>query len=378
MKNNRIKTNRMITNSSFLLLQKRFLKKTSFIIILCLVIPVVIFFRIGSRQKSGMLTVALAASNATVSSDSVQQIMTQLEETVSGISFIKCSSEEQAQELLGHKKADAAWIFDSDFDERIEKAGKRGSVLPVVTVIQGEDTVFLAYIREILCSKIFPYFSYAAYKAYILERMPSVTDKELFFQYSRFSSLPKLFNHQTEGIQNVSQSYLMSPLRGMLALWLLMCAFAATLYFMQDSQRGSFVWFNNNQSLFFFLKITFIPLFDCTLIMFLAILTGGIFNSFLLEIFSLLLLVLSSILFANLLRIITVKNYIFCAAIPVIILVTLVLCPIFLKVNSFRPIQLLLPVFYYLNSVYSLYYLFLFSMYTIILFILNKILMTKY
>jgi ABC-2 type transport system permease protein len=323
-----------------------------------------------------MLTVVLA--EATSESSIPSEIISDLQKTVPTINFIVCDSEEEARNLVIAKKADIAWIFDSDFDSRIEKAGKRGRILPVVTSVQGEDTVFLAYVREILCSKIFPYFSYAAYKAYILERMPSVTDKELFFQYSRFSSLPKLFNHQTEGIQNVSQSYLMSPLRGMLALWLLMCAFAATLYFMQDSQRGSFVWFNNNQSLFFFLKITFIPLFDCALIMFLAILTGGIFNSFLLEIFSLLLLVLSSILFANLLRIITVKNYIFCAAIPIIILVTLVLCPIFLKVNSFRPIQLLLPVFYYLNSVYSLYYLFLFSMYTIILFILNKILMTKY
>jgi hypothetical protein len=78
-------------------------------------------------------------------------------------------------------------------------------------------------------------------------------------------------------------------------------------------------------------------------------------------------------LFANLIRRITIKKSLFCAVIPIIILITLVLCPIFLKVNNFRLMQLMLPIFYYLNSVYSPYYLLLFTVYTIILFALNCI-----
>ena len=359
--------------NGFLLLQKRYLKKNSFIIILCMVIPVVAFFRIGSNGKSGMLTVALAVSEGETSSQIIPQIITELEETVPAIKFVECQTEQQAKNMLMDKKADAAWIFDSDFDERIKKSGVKGSVLPLVTAFQGEDTVFLAYVREILCSKIFPYFSYEVYKAYILERMPGVSYKELKSQYSKYSNVPDLFKHQTLGSQNVSQSYIMSPLRGMLALWLLMCAFAATLYFMQDMQRGTFVWFNNKDTLSFFLKICLIPLVDCALIMMIAILTGGVFVSVFYEIPAIILLVISSILFANIIRIITVKNHIFCAAIPVIILVTLVLCPVFLKVNSFRPVQFMLPVFYYLNSVYSSYYLILFAVYTGVLFALNAI-----
>ena len=360
----------MKTNAVFLL-QKRLLKKISFILILLMVIPVVISFRISLNQKSGMLTVALASQKETSPSDTVKQIFTELHDTVPAINFIDCSSETQARNLVQQKKADTAWIFDSDLEGRLEKSGEKASVLPVVTVVQGEDTVFLAYVREILCSKIFPYFSYAAYSSYARANIPALTERELSSQYKKYSYVPDLFRLESTGGQNVSQSYLMSPLRGMLALWLMMCAFAATLYFIQDSEHGCFVWFKNNSSLFFYLKITLIPLFDCAVIMFAAVLCGGIKVSMLYEIASLLLLVLSSILFANLVRHITIKNSIFCASIPIIILITLVLCPIFLKVNTFRPLQLLLPVFYYLNSVYSLHYLWLFLLYTVILFTLN-------
>ena len=353
----------------FFLMQKRMLRKKSFILILCLVIPVVITMRITADQKSGMLTVALAQAGE--ENPVTSQIMTDLQESVAGINFFECHSQEEARRLVTEKKADAAWIFDSDFESRMEKAGQRGRILPLVTAVQGEDTVFLAYVREILYSKLFPYFSYAAYKSFVEERIPSVSDDDLYRQYSRFSSVPDLFNHETFGSQKVSESYLLSPMRGMLALWLLMCAFAASLYFIQDNEAGSYIWFKKKDSLFFFLQITMIPLVDCALVMFIALIAGGIFTSVLSEILSLCLLVISSILFANLIRRITIRKSIFCASIPVIILITLVLCPIFLKVNNMRPLQLLLPVFYYLNSVYSPYYLLIFAGYTAILFVLN-------
>ncbi len=357
--------------TQFFLMQKRMFHKKSFIFILFLIIPVVFFMRISSHQKSGMLTVVLA--EATSESSIPSEIISDLQKTVPTINFIVCDSEEEARNLVIAKKADIAWIFDSDFDSRIEKAGKRGRILPVVTSVQGEDTVFLAYVREILCSKIFPYYSYAAYKTFVRERIPTVTDTELQEQYYRFSSVPDLFAHETSGLQSVSNSYLMSPMRGMLALWLLMCAFAAALYFLQDKEAGSFVWFKKNNSIFFALQLIFVPLSICTIVMLAAILTCGIFGSFIHEVLSLCLLAISSALFANLIRRITIKKSLFCAVIPIIILITLVLCPIFLKVNNFRLMQLMLPIFYYLNSVYSPYYLLLFTVYTIILFALNCI-----
>lgn len=359
----------------FLLLQKRYLKKISFVIILLLVIPVILLFRLGAKEKSGMLTLALCMEREAKSGEAktAEEIIKQLGETVSGINFIEFSDKEQALALLKQKKIDAVWTFDSDFDSRLQKAGQKGNILPLVNVYQGQDTVFLAYVREILCSKIFPYYSYLAYKNYVKERMPLVTEKDLLLQYSSYSNIPDLFRQESAGSQQLSDSYLMSPLRGMLALWLLMCAFAASLYFMQDVEQGSFVWFNKNSSFFFFLKITLIPMLDCALVMLAAIYAGGIGLSFGREVLSLLLLLLSSICFANLISLLSRKKHVFSALIPVIILLTLVLCPIFLKVNSFRALQFLLPVYYYLNSIYSLYHLILFVVYTVSLFLIMLI-----
>ena len=353
--------------NKLLFFQKRILKKKSFLIILCLVFPIVFFMRFSAGQKSGMLTIALAAPLE------AGDITDELQNNVPAINFIMCASEETARNLVTQKKADAAWIFDSDFKARIEKSGKSGIVRPVVSVIQGEDTVFLAYVREILYSKIFPYFSYEAYQSYARKNIPGVTDSELKAQYERFSSVPDLFEQETQNNQNVSASYLLSPLRGMLALWILMCAFAATLYFMQDYENGLYVWFSERNTMAFFLKMVLIPLADCTLIMLLAILSGGISVSPVLELISICLFVLSCALFTNLIRMLTVKKHIFCAAIPMVILISLVLCPIFLKTGSFRAVQFMLPVYYYLNSIYSVYYLGLFGIYTVVLIILNKL-----
>jgi ABC-2 type transport system permease protein len=356
-----------------LLLQKRILNKKSFLAVLFLIIPVVVGIKICSNQKSGILRIALFQSQSTPMG---QQIFDSLKNDIPAFNFIECQDETEAQQLVYNKKADAAWIFDSDFDSRIKKSGSEGRVLPVVTVLQGEDTVFLAYSREILISRIFPLFSYEAYCGFVNERIGSVSQNDLQTWYLRYSDIPELFVHQTQGEQNVSSSYLLSPLRGMLAIWIFICGFAATLYYIDDIEKKRFVWLEGaGKSFGFYLVFVLIPLIDCSIIFLIAVLTGGIFTTLLRELAALLLLILSVAFFVNLLRLITRRKYLFCAAIPLLIILMLVLSPVFLKVNQFVPLQFAFPVFYYLNAIYSTWYLGFFALYTIILAVINIVLM---
>lgn len=357
----------------FLMVQKRLFKKTSFLIVFALVFLIVFGMRFTANQKSGLITIALAQEKQ---NDFAEQIINQLLE-VRSIYFIDCKSPQDARILVEQKKADAAWIFDADFEEHIEQAGKAGAVRPVVSILQGQDTVLLALVREILFSKIYPYFSYSAYKNYIKQKIPSANDNDIKIQFQRFNQMPHLFTQKTFGPTNVQNNfrsfYLISPLRGMLALWLFMCGFAATLYFIQDKERNSFVWVSSRSSLRFFLAMVLIPLCDCAVILLIALKAGGIMLSFGIELPAVVMLIISIALFCNLLRLLTINKNIFCAATTIILLTMMVVCPIFLKVNSFRPLQFSFPIFYYLNSIYSKSFMIQFAIYTGILFVLNII-----
>ena len=364
------------------LLQKRLIKKPSFAVILFLIIPVVLGIKFCSTQKSGILTVALSqiqnSANESRQSSSVQSIFNSLINDIPAFNFIICDSKAAAENLVQSKNADAAWIFDSDFESRLKKSGEEGQVLPLVTVVQSEDTVFLAYSREILYSRIFPLFSYEAYKGFVQERIGNVPQRELKKWYERFSAIPELFKHQTQGEQNVTDSYLLSPLRGMLAIWLFICAFAAALYYIDDMEKKRFVWLlGSDQSLGFYLSLVLIPLADCSVIFLIAVAAGGVFTGLLMELSALILLIISAALFVNVLRLITQKKYLFCSVIPLLIILMLVLSPIFLKVNQFRPLQFIFPVFYYLNAVYSVWYLGIFAVYTLILAAINIVFMHR-
>ena len=357
----------------FLLIQKRLFKKPSFLIILALVFPVVMGIRFTANQKSGLLAIALAEEKPCATS---QNIIQKLQE-VHSVYFVSCKTPSEARNLVEEKKVDAAWIFDANIEEIFEKSGRTASIHPVVSIVQGEDTVFLAFVRELLYSKVYPYFSYAAYKYYIKQRMPAASDKEIKNQFQRYYEMPELFTQQTYGSTNAQNSvrsfYLLSPLRGMLALWLFMCAFAATLYFIFDKERNSFVWVNSRDSLGFFLIMTLIPITDCAIILLLALKIGGIFTSLGIELLALILYMICISLFCNLLRLITVNKNIFSAAITILLLTMMVVCPVFLKVNSLQPLQHCFPLFYYLNAVYSWPFMQQFAIYTGILLILNII-----
>lgn len=353
----------------FLLMQKRYLKKPGFIIILLLIIPISFFYKFSSSQNSGFFTVAIPKNNDAIA----EKIISDLQKNTPSLKFIICENQLEAENLLSEKKANAAWIFDSHMEEKIQKMGTDGIIRPVVKIIQGEDSVLLAFSREILYSKIYPYFSYSAYSSYVKQRISNVKDSELRFQYERFSSVPDLFTIQSAGQSDSSFSFMLSPLRGMLSLWIFLSAFAACLYFMQDKLSGTFTWLKNRRRFSFYFFMNIIPVFDASVIMIFALYFAGIFQNIFIEISSLILLSASSVLFISLLRMITKSRQIFAGIIPLLILVMLVLCPIFLKVNSFRALQFLFPIFYYLNSIYSAYYLFLFLVYTFILFLLNLI-----
>ncbi|WP_407426033.1 ABC transporter permease [Treponema sp.] len=350
----------------FLLMQKRLLKKPSFIVILLLILPLTVFFKLTSSEKSGVLTIAVHTVN--------DGLIKNFSSSIENVNFIQCDSEEEAKNLVLEKKADSAWLFDKDFEERILKAAKDGIIRPCVTVFEAEENTALSFSRELLYKEIYPLFSYQAYRFYVLERFGTVDEEILFEEYNRFASGPELFVHKNAFFKNGSNAFLLLPFRGLLSVWLMLCTFASVLYFMKDSKRGVFIWLHFNSQIkkyLFSLSMILIPLVSSSLIFISALICSSLFTNFSGEFLAFILFLCSSILFSHIIFLLCGNEVRFCAVLPLLILIFLVFCPVFMNIHSLRFIQYLLPPFYYLNAVYEPYFFIFFLIYELVLLVLD-------
>jgi ABC-2 type transport system permease protein len=173
-----------------------------------------------------------------------------------------------------------------------------------------------------------------------------------------------------DGQQTENISYLLTPIRGILAIWLMLCGFAASMYFMQDEQRGTFSGMPVKHRLWMAFEAHAVLLFDAVVILLAACRLAGVFTVWYREILSAVLFACCTIVFCNLLRLLCRTPEILGSLIPLLLLGMMILCPVFIKVRGWKAVQYLLPPYYYLNSVHSTYYLYGMVVYILILAVL--------
>lgn len=148
----------------FWLLQKRLLKRRSFLLMMCMA-PL---FAAGvgrlSQGSAGIATVALYLPEG---DETAAEISERLLDGDSVLRYLSCGKEDEARALVESGEADAAWIFAEDTEERLGELAERRRVRPVVTVVERRDSVPLTLGREILAAAIYPSYSYAVYEGYV-------------------------------------------------------------------------------------------------------------------------------------------------------------------------------------------------------------------
>lgn len=359
----------------YLLLNKRLLKKYTFILILCMVPLLALGMRQTARQESGMLKIALCEEEA--SDELSARVIQNLIEDKGVLQFLTCETKEEAYEAVKNKSVDAAWIFPGNMGEKVDEFAAQHSLEnSVITIVEREDNVALQLAREKLYGVLYPYISYAIYDNYIrmnLIQGKHVTDEELRADYEETRVEGSLFqrtyvNSEEAGENEEEENYLLLPLRGLLSLWLILCGMAASLYFIQDKEAGVFSWVPIRKEIWLTYGYYFVVIGDAALVMLLALKLSGIFTTFWNEAPLLLLLTLASILFCNLIRMLCGKMQRLAVCIPPVILVMLVLCPVFLNVRVLRPVKYLLPPFYYLNALHNVTFVWEMIIYIFVLF----------
>lgn len=357
------------------LFNKRLFKKISFIFILCLVPCLVGGLKIVSHQESGILRIAICLSNPV--DELSEEIVAKILEKDSMLQYVMCSSEEEAIELVQQYDADAAWIFTDNMKKSLEQGIDQKKKRSVVKVVEREDSVPLVLSREILCSCIYPYFSYSVYRDFVLNELglENINEEQLIQAYN--STLPEdnLFEMTyVDGQRMEETSYLLTPVRGILSIWLVLCGFAAMMYHIRDEQNGCFAWIPTNKRLQASYVTSAVLLSDAVIIMMISCYMTGIFNVWYKEFRNILVFGCCIIGFTSLLRLICRTMERLGSCIPFLLTAVVVLCPVFIDIKGWKAVQMLLPPYYYLKSIHNDYYFWGMAVYSVLLFVLCKIL----
>lgn len=154
---------------------------------------------------------------------------------------------------------------------------------------------------------------------------------------------------------NDLDQYYLSPMRGLLAVSLVLICFSACLFLMQDREKGLFVWLSPRFLPFFNYLYLLIPLVDGGIFAYLALWISGSLKKGQggLELCLWILYLLAVCGFSNLIRVLTRRMTLFSATIPIVIMGCLFLTPIFFDVRILPQVQAAFPPYLYLKALHS-------------------------
>lgn len=335
------------------LLSKRFLKKLSFVLLLFAVPVLALCLRNVSEQNSGMLKIALCMEDP--EDEAVRKLA---EELIDADSVMKCflvEGEDAARKMVMSGEVDAAWIFRSGFTGRIKEmiANNMKGDGPIL-VVEQEDNVVLQLARIKLFGVIYSTLSYAMFQDFVHRDLGvDVAEGELRTYYEAYGEEKNLFQFATAGANTqveTPSNYMIAPLRGMLAILIVVCGLAADMFFLQDEASGVLDAFSmrmRRRSIYIYQLAAMVPAAVAVLA---ALLLLGDFTGTASELLLMILYLADCMVFCNLIRRLCGTAGCLGAGIPILTLGMLVVCPVFFNLGQFHTVQYLLPPYYYLSA----------------------------
>ena len=356
-----------------LLLNKRLYKKMTFLLILVLIPTLVLGYGMLTREESGVLTIALAREGDDLLAETVMQ---DLKENTNLLRFVICKDEAEARKMISDNKADAAWIFAEDMEAKVcafvQNPSRRNAF---VRMIEKESSVPLKLAREKLSGTLFGHYSPTFYLTYIRENVPQLdqlSDEELMGYYDNFAKDIDLFVFSDiegaidkEDAENAN--YLLTPVRGMLAVIIVLGALAAAMYYIRDEQAGTFALVPQRKKAATEFVCQMTAVLNISIVALLALVFAGLAGNIARELLILAMYAVCAALFGMTVRRLCGRLAVVGTALPLLIVAMLAVCPVFFDLSTFRMLQYLFPPTYYINGATSDRFLWLMCLYALVM-----------
>ena len=345
------------------ILTKRMLKKLSFLLLLC-TIPLMVFgMRQMSGQESGIVALALCVEDQ--QDKAALEVVEKLTSVNSVARFLIVDTEEEGRKAVLENRVDAVWVFKSSLEDRLLEYGSGKKTHKAVKIIEREDSVGLQLAREKLYGILYSDIAYGIYIDFVKEELLDndeqallAAKEELDMDYQENHMDKSIFEFsflqdQSDGETRQAESYLMVPLRGILALMVILCGLAANLYFLQDESKGIMAGYNMRKRrhlLYLYQVIAMVPAAIAVLIAYKA---SGIAVSMVREIACMFLYIAGAAIFGSFVTAACRKLEVLAALIPVLMITLMVLCPVFFAVRHLHGIQMIFPPYLYLFGTFN-------------------------
>lgn len=339
----------------YALLTKRLLRKPVFLILLLCVPLLAAAMAAVAKQDSSIVSVGLVCGAADPAARRAADRL------LSADSMVRCTeypTDAEARAALERADVDAVWSFrDSASAELARFVSGRGTP-GAVTVTEREDTVFLRLAREQLAAALYPEASYALFRTYLTEELgaPEDAPEEFYDAYYNTKATDDpiiVFSRLDGGDADAGASYLVAPVRGLLALLLVLTGLASAMYYDEEERRETFLRLPAVQRRALPLLYHLTALLPMALAALIALWAAGLLGPPLREAGLMLLYCLSAAVFSELLRKLCRTQARLAALLPVLMALMLALCPIFIDLKILAPVRRLLPPYYYLNAIHG-------------------------
>lgn len=348
----------------YFMLKKRLLRHVSFILLLCLIPACAFAMKLSSNDDAGIVSIALAAENE---NDPVaKNAILDLTDDESVVSFILCGDPSEAENLVAQGKCDGAWVLKDDLSGKIENIVK-GKSEQLATVITGKNQVFLDLAKEKLFASLYHPMALCAFRAHSSENLdsyvPTEEELEYYFNLAKFDgSIVDFAILESDGdtalmTNEDTTDYLTIPVRGMILILLSMCGVAAHMFYLEDEKNGVFSRIPENKRVFLAIASDLAALSLGGLSAFLALILSednvSPFRTALILTVYVVVCAPFSALVGKTARTTSVLG----GAAAAIAITSVIVCPVFINIESLGFVRFLFPSFYALKAFYNNAYL---------------------
>lgn len=361
----------------FTSIQKRLLRKPLFIFTLFLIPLFVLLLRFSLQEGDATFQVALYTSSTNVDSLEHKIIQNLLDTPNTAITYHLFDTEEEIKEKVLRQEVNCGYIFPENLEEQLIQYEKTST--PVIKAFHNTSDFSYHIMDEILFGKLYKQLSFHILTSHVEEKQGTVDTtalhelRESYIFHNNIFTFEYFDGSQNLFISNSNSNYMMLPVRGIIAVLILLSGMIGTLFWYEDKENHLFSWMTTRKEKRISFLYILVPTCMACIIGFGSILLSGLNGQLGNEMICMVFYAFLVLAFCNVLKTLLPTKLLFLCSIPIFIVGSFIVCPIFINLTAGNPILLFLnklsPVTYYLSSLYSVKYKFLLLLIGCVLFL---------
>ncbi len=343
----------MIRLRRYFILSKRLVKRLTYVALLIIIPIAVLLLKVGARDKGHVMSIGIYAEDK--KDAATEALIKGLTDTSEDFLFAEFDNPTEAISAVEKGIIDEAWIIHEDLSEDFLRIAVGRTPYNPISVYIRETGVTHFMMQEILESAAFKILSKDVFSEFVKTHYEDSQDLENF-ENDFYKKVPEnnifAFSY-LDGTGEEDVDYLLLPVRGLLAILLLITGIAASVYYLEDEKHGLFIYWHTKTKNLRALGYYAVVMFFSTVLVLASLYLAGVGLGLFWEIVNILIYDLAVILFSMIIRMIFPNIKTLGVIMPLAVIASVVLSPVFLDMKSMRAIQVFVPSFHYLMSTHN-------------------------